>query len=42
MRFSTPAVAGKSRGTTVQTITFLSYDRPVSISAPPLAQVFSP
>jgi hypothetical protein len=40
MRFSTPAVAGSARGTTVQSITFLAYDVPVSISAPPRAQVF--
>jgi len=40
MRFSTPAVAGGARGTTVQSLTFLAYDVPVSISAPPRAQVF--
>jgi hypothetical protein len=42
MRFTTPTVAGGARGTSTQTITFLSFNRPVSISAPPRAQVFSP
>jgi len=42
MRFVTPTVAGGVRGTSTQTITFLSYNRPVTISAPPRAQVFSP
>lgn len=42
MRFSTPTTAGGVRGTAVSTITFLSYDAPVTISAPPRAQVFSP
>jgi hypothetical protein len=42
MRFAAPTVAGGVRGTSTQTITFLAYDRPVSISAPPRAQVFSP
>jgi hypothetical protein len=42
MRFTAPTVAGGVRGTSTQTITFLSYNRPVTISAPPRAQVFSP
>lgn len=42
MRFSTPSVTNGVRGTTRQTITFLSVNRPVSITAPPAAQVFSP
>jgi hypothetical protein len=42
MRFVAPTVAGGVRGTSTQTITFLSYNRPVTIAAPPRAQVFSP
>jgi hypothetical protein len=38
LRFSTP-MPGRGRAT--QTLTFLSYDTPVSISAPPRAQVVS-
>jgi hypothetical protein len=30
------------RGTATQTITFLAYDVPVKIAAPPAAQVFTP
>ena len=41
LRSSTPTSAQGVRGTTVQTITFLSYDVPVSIAAPPAAQVFA-
>jgi hypothetical protein len=42
LRTTTPTVAGGARGTTVQTMTFLAYDVPVSIAAPPAALVFSP
>lgn len=42
VRFSTPTAVGNDRGTAVQTITFLAYDTPVTIGAPPRAQVFSP
>lgn len=42
VRYSTPTAVGGVRGTTVATVTFLSYDTPVTISAPPRAQVFSP
>lgn len=42
MRFSTPTVSGGGRGTTVQTMTFLTFDRPVSVEAPPPASVFAP
>ena len=42
MRFVTPTIAGGVRGTSAQTITFLLYNRPVRIAAPPRAQVFSP
>ncbi len=41
-RFSTPAAANGARGTTTQSITYLSFDKPVAISAPPRAQVFTP
>jgi len=41
MRVSTPTVVGSARGTTVQTMTFLSYGAPGRITAPPAAQVFS-
>ena len=40
LRTTTPTVAAGVRGTTVQTMTFLAYDVPVSISPPPAAQVF--
>jgi hypothetical protein len=39
MRVSTPALVGTARGTTAQTMTFLSYNVPVAIAAPPAAQV---
>lgn len=39
MRVTTPTVIGGTRGTTVQTMTFLSYDVPGRIAAPPAAQV---
>ncbi len=42
MRFVAPTVAGGVQGTSTQTITLLSYNRPVRIAAPPRAQVFSP
>jgi hypothetical protein len=42
VRFAMPTAAVGARATTVQTITFLAFDRPVRISAPPRAQVFSP
>lgn len=42
MRFATPAAANGARGTTTQSITFLAFDKPVSITAPPRAQVVSP
>jgi hypothetical protein len=41
LRSSTPTSVQGVRGTTVQTVTFLSYDVPVSITAPPAAQVFA-
>lgn len=41
LRTTTPTVAGGARGTTVQTMTFLAYDVPVSIVPPPAALVFS-
>lgn len=40
LRTTTPTVAGGARGTTVQTMTFLAYDIPISIVAPPAARVF--
>jgi hypothetical protein len=39
LRSSTPTASQGGRGTTVQTLTFLAYDVPVSISAPPRSQV---
>jgi hypothetical protein len=42
MRFSTPTAAGNARGKSVQTVTFLSFNEPVSIVAPPRAKVFAP
>ena len=43
IRSSTPTVVqGGVRGTATQTITFLAFDVPVTITAPPPAQVFSP
>lgn len=41
IRFSQPTVAGGARGTSVQTVTFLSFNTPVTIKAPPRAQVAS-
>jgi hypothetical protein len=42
LRSTTPTAAQGARGTTVQTMTFLAYDVPVSITAPPRARVFTP
>jgi hypothetical protein len=42
VRYSMPTAAGQARGTAVSTITFNSFNQPVSIGAPPRAQVFSP
>ncbi len=43
IRSTTPTVGqGGARATATQTITFLEYDVPVTITAPPAAQVFSP
>lgn len=42
VRFSTPTAGGSDRGAAVQTITLLAFDTPVTITAPPRAQVFSP
>jgi len=43
IRSSTPTVVqGGVRGTATQTITFLAYDVPVRIVAPPAAQVVTP
>lgn len=42
LRYVTPVVADGARGNTLQTITFLSFDRSVPIAAPPKSQVFSP
>lgn len=42
LRSTTPLVAQGARGSTVQTLTFLAYDVPVSISAPPKSRVFTP
>ena len=42
LRSTAPTVSQGVRGTTVQTMTFLTYDVRVSISPPPRAQVFSP
>lgn len=41
IRVTTPTVIGGTRGTMVQTMTFLSYDVPGRIAAPPAGQVFS-
>jgi hypothetical protein len=41
LRTTTPTAVQGVRGTSVQTMTFLSYDAPVSIAAPPAAQVFA-
>jgi hypothetical protein len=42
VRFSMPAVVSGVSGRAVQTVTFVSYDRPVRITAPPRGQVFTP
>ena len=42
LRYSTPTAFGGARGTSRQTITFLSFDTPVRIEAPPRAQVATP
>ena len=43
IRTSTPTVVQSGvRGTATQTITFLAYDVPVTITAPPAAHVFTP
>ena len=42
MRTTSPTVVQGVRATSAQTITFLAYDVPVSIGAPPRGQVFSP
>ena len=43
IRSTTPTVVQSGvRGTATQTITFLAYDVPVKIAAPPAAQVFTP
>lgn len=39
VRYATPALGG---GKSVQTITFLAFDTPVTIAAPPRRQVFAP
>lgn len=41
LRSSTPTSVQGVRGASVQTITFLAYDVPVAIAAPPAAQVFA-
>ncbi len=41
IRVTTPTVIGGTRATMVQTMTFLSYDAPARIAAPPAGQVFS-
>jgi hypothetical protein len=40
LRTTTPTVSNGARGKSVQTLTFLAYDVPVSISAPARAKVF--
>ena len=42
MRLSMPIAAGGVRGTSTQTMTFLSFNGPVSIVAPPRTQVVTP
>ncbi len=42
LRYSTPTAAGGIRGTAVSTLTFLSFDTPVSIAAPPRSQAYTP
>ena len=41
LRSSTPTSVQGARGMSVQTVTYLSYDVPVSIAAPPSTQVFA-
>jgi hypothetical protein len=42
VRFSMPTAAAGVRGRVVETMTFLSFDKPVKIAAPPRSQVFTP
>jgi hypothetical protein len=42
MHYSTPTAVGSVRGTAASTLTFLSFDTPVSITAPPRSQVVTP
>jgi hypothetical protein len=42
VRYSLPTAAGQARGNAASTLTFLSFDRPVSIAAPPRSQTVSP
>ena len=42
LRFSMPLAVGAVRGRVTQTMTFLSFDKPVRITAPPRSQVFAP
>lgn len=42
LRSSTPTVVQGVKATSVQTLTYRAYDVPVSITAPPRSQVFSP
>jgi hypothetical protein len=42
LRYSMPIATSGVRGRSVQTMTFLSFDKPVTITAPPRSQVFSP
>jgi hypothetical protein len=41
LRYSTPTAAGGVRGKAVSTLTFLAFDSPVTITAPPRSQVVS-
>ena len=41
MHFSMPTASAGLRGTSTQTITYLAFDTPVTIAAPPRAQVVS-
>jgi hypothetical protein len=42
VRYSTPTAVGGVRGTAASTLTFLTFDTPVSIMAPPRSQVVTP
>lgn len=42
VRFSMPTGTRTARGTSVLTMTFVAFDRPVTVAAPPRAQVVSP